>query len=335
MSDAMRAVGYRKSLPISDPESLVDVEVPIPAIGPHDLLVQVEAVSINPADTKVRLGNNPGGKIKIIGYDAAGVVTAVGEKVTRFTVGDEVWYAGSVRRQGTNAQFHAVDEHVVGHKPASLSFAEAAALPLATITAWETLEKYPLESRKRAGGTLLVLGGAGGVGSSLIQLARALTDLTVVATASRPESAKWATDLGAHHIANHHNLVESVFEVAPEGVDYVLSPFSEHVINDLATIVRPGGHVVAIDEPEGLELLPLKDKSISWHWEWMFTRPVFAPTDPAQHELLEQAARLVDEGRLRTTLTTQLGPINAATLRDAHARVEGFTTIGKIVVAGW
>jgi NADPH2:quinone reductase len=329
MSDVMCAVGYRKNLPISDPESLVDVEVPIPMPGPHDLLVAVEAVSVNPADTKVRASSDPGGKIKILGYDAAGVVTAVGENVTRF--GDEVWYAGSIARQGTNAQFHAVDEHVVGHKPASLTFAEAAALPLTTITAWETLEKLPLQSRKRPGGTMLVLGGAGGVGSALIQLARTLTDLTVVATASRPQSAKWATDLGAQHIANHHNLVESVLDVAPDGVDYVLSPFSAHVIDDLATIVRPGGHIVAIDEPQGLELLPLKNKSISWHWEFMFTRPLFVPTDPSHHELLEQAARLVDEGRLRTTITTQLGPINAATLREAHGRVEGSTAIGKVV----
>ncbi|RKR91111.1 zinc-binding alcohol dehydrogenase family protein [Micromonospora pisi] len=334
MNDVMRAVGYRRNLPITDPESLLDAEAPIPAPGPNDLLVRVEAVSVNPVDVKVRAGVDPGGELKVLGFDAAGVVTAVGDRVSRFTVGDEVYYAGSIGRPGSNAQYQVVDEHVVGHKPTSLSFAEAAALPLTTITAWEALfDRFALTEKST--GTLLVLGAAGGVGSVAVQLARTLTELTVVGTASRPESRQWVTELGAHQVVDHRNLVEAVRAVAPDGVDYLISPFTAGNIERYAEIVRPGGHIVAIDEPEGLDLLPLKAKSISWHWEFMFTRPLFLPTDPAQHELLEEVARLVDAGRVRTTMTSQLGPINAANLRRAHELVETSSTIGKLVLAGF
>ena len=223
MTETMRAVAYRKSLPISDPASLEDVELPVPTPGPRDLLVRVEAVSVNPVDTKVRKGNDPGGQPKVLGYDAAGVVTAVGGDVTLFDVGDEVYYAGSITRPGTNAQFHVVDERIVGHKPRTLGFAEAAALPLTTITAWETLfDRFRLGAD--ATGTLLVLAAAGGVGSMALQLARALTGLTLVGTASRPESRQWALDLGAHHVVDHHDLVADVRAVAPDGVNYVLLP---------------------------------------------------------------------------------------------------------------
>ncbi|MEE6258824.1 zinc-binding alcohol dehydrogenase family protein [Plantactinospora sonchi] len=335
MTELMPAVGYRRSLPITDPESLIDVEVPVPTPGPHDLLVRVEAVSVNPVDTKVRTLNDPGGELKILGYDAAGVVSEVGDQVTRFAVGDEVYYAGSIGRPGTNARFHLVDEHVVGHKPRNLSFAEAAALPLTTITAWESLfDRFRLT--EGSDGTLLVLGAAGGVGSMAIQLARTLIpQLTVIGTASRPESRQWVTDLGAHHVVGHRNLVDEVRAVAPAGVDYLISPFTAGNIERFAEIVRPNGHIVAMDEPEGLELLPLKAKSISWHWEFMFTRPLFLPTDPTQHELLERTARLVDEGRVGSTMTNELGPINAATLRRAHEMLESWSTIGKVVVAGF
>ncbi|MFD0783669.1 zinc-binding alcohol dehydrogenase family protein [Micromonospora azadirachtae] len=334
MNDLMRAVGYRRSLPITDPESLTDAEIPVPTPGPHDLLVRVEAVSVNPVDVKVRAGNDPGGELKVLGYDAAGVVVAVGERVGRFAVGDEVWYAGSIGRPGTNAQFHTVDERVVGHKPKTLDFAEAAALPLTTITAWETLfDRFRLA--KGATGTLLVVGGAGGVGSMAVQLARALTDLTVIGTASRPESRQWVSELGAHHVVDHHDLVDSVRAVAPDGVDYLISAFTAGNVERYAEIVRPGGQITAIDDPEELDVLPLKAKSIAWHWEFMFTRPLFLPTDPGQHELLEEVARLVEAGSLRTTLTRRLGPINAENLRRAHELVETYATIGKVVVAGF
>jgi NADPH2:quinone reductase len=335
MTNTMRAVAYRKPLPIADPASLEDVELPVPEPGPRDLLVRVEAVSVNPVDFKVRTGNDPGGQPKVLGYDAAGVVVAAGHDVTLFTPGDEVYYAGAINRPGTNAQFHVVDERVVGHKPRTLSFAQAAALPLTTITAWEALfDRFRLTTG--SSGTLLVLGAAGGVGSMIIQLARALTGVTVIGTASRPESRQWALDLGARHVVGHHDLVADVKSVAPDGVDYVFSPYTAGMIETFAEVLKPGGAITAIDEPEGLELLPLKPKSISFHWEFMFTRPTFQPPDMiAQHHLLERVAGLVDGGRLRTTVTAELSPINADTLRRAHEMVEGGHMVGKVVLAGF
>jgi zinc-binding alcohol dehydrogenase family protein len=335
MTETMRAVAYRTSLPISDPASLEDVELPVPAPGPRDLLVRVEAVSVNPVDTKVRKGNDPGGLPKVLGYDAAGVVTAVGSDVTLFAVGDEVYYAGSIDRPGTNAQFHVVDERIAGHKPRTLGFAEAAALPLTTITAWETLfDRFRLGADST--GTLLALAAAGGVGSMVLQLARSLTGLTVIGTASRPESRQWARDFGAHEVVDHHDLVANVRGVAPDGVDYVFSPNTRDMIEPFAELLRPGGEITAIDEPEGLELLPLKPKSITFHWELMFTRPLHETDDMiAQHDLLERVAELVDAGTIRTTLSTELGPIEAATLRRAHEMLESGHTVGKVVVAGF
>ncbi|WP_431905054.1 zinc-binding alcohol dehydrogenase family protein [Amycolatopsis thermoflava] len=330
----MRAVAYRKSLPVTDPAALEDVELPVPEPGPHDLLVRVEAVSVNPVDTKVRAGSDPGGEPRVLGFDAAGVVTATGAEVTLFRPGDEVYYAGTIDRPGTNAEYHVVDERIVGPKPRSLSFAQAAALPLTTITAYETLH-----DRFRVGqdstGTLLVLAGAGGVGSILIQLARALTGLTVVATASRPESRDWVRSLGAHHVADHRDLVASVREVAPDGVDYVFSPNTAGRIEEFAELLRPGGAITAIDEPPGLELLPLKGKSISFHWELMFTRPLHGWDLIAQHNLLAHVAELVDAGVVRTTLTTELKPINASTVRQAHELTETGRTVGKTVISGF
>ncbi|MEV4507366.1 zinc-binding alcohol dehydrogenase family protein [Dactylosporangium sp. NPDC049525] len=306
---------------ISTSRGLKDVELPVPAPGPRDLLVQVRAVSVNPVDYKVRRG----GGDKVLGWDAAGVVTAVGSEVSLFAPGDEVYYAGSIDRPGSNSRLHLVDERIVGRKPRSLGFAAAAALPLTTITAWETLfDRFGLEAG--AAGTLLVLGAAGGVGSMVIQLARALTGLTVIGTASRDESRKWVLDLGAHDVVDHHDL--------PEGVDYIFSPSTAGRIERFAEILRPGGAITAIDEPEGLDLLPLKAKSISFHWELMFTRPLFQTPDMiAQHDLLNRVADLVDAGTVRSTLTTRLSPITAATLTRAHEMVEDGHMVGKVVVA--
>lgn len=306
---------------ISTANGLQDVELPVPAPGPRDLQVRVRAVSVNPVDYKVRRG----GGDKVLGWDAAGVVVAVGSEVSLFAPGDEVYYAGSIDRPGSNSRLHLVDERIVGHKPRSLDFAAAAALPLTTITAWETLfDRFRLDAGST--GTLLVLGAAGGVGSMVIQLARALTGLTVVGSASRDESRKWALDLGAHDVVDHHDL--------PEGVDYIFSPSTAGRIERFAEILRPGGAITAIDEPEGLDLLPLKAKSISFHWELMFTRSLFQTPDMiAQHELLDRVAQLVDAGAIRSTLTTLLSPINAATLTRAHEMVEDGHMVGKVVVA--
>lgn len=306
---------------ISTSHGLQDVELPAPAPGPRDLQVQVRAVSVNPVDYKIRRS----GGDKVLGWDAAGVVVAVGSEVSLFAPGDEVYYAGAIDRPGSNSRLHLVDERIVGRKPRSLDFAAAAALPLTTITAWETLfDRFRLDAGST--GTLLVLGAAGGVGSMVIQLARALTGLTVVGSASRDESRKWALDLGAHDVVDHHDL--------PEGVDYIFSPSTAGRIERFAEILRPGGAITAIDEPEGLNLLPLKAKSISFHWELMFTRSLFQTPDMiAQHELLDRVAELVDAGTIRSTLTTLLSPINAATLTRAHEMVEGGHMVGKVVVA--
>jgi zinc-binding alcohol dehydrogenase family protein len=330
MADQMRAVAYLRSLPVTDPESLIDLTLPVPEPGPHDLLVRVEAVSVNPADVKMRAGNDPGGRPRVLGYDAAGTVVRTGTEVTRFRPGDEVFYAGSIARPGTDSQFHLVDERITGRKPVSLDFAQAAALPLTALTAWESLFDR-LRLTAESTGTLLVLGAAGGVGSILVQLAHKLTDLTVIGTASRAESKDWALEMGADQVINHHDG----FDHLADSVDYVFSPHSAGMVDTFATILRPYGSVVAIDEPDGLDLLPLKSKSLAWHWELMFTAALHDPESDAQHRILTQVAELVDKGVLRSTMTECIEGISAATLRDAHAAVEKGSSIGKTVLAGF
>ncbi|WP_346055959.1 zinc-binding alcohol dehydrogenase family protein [Amycolatopsis dongchuanensis] len=331
MSTRTSAVGSFRSLPVDDPDALVDVEIEVGEPGPHDLLVEVRAVSVNPVDVKVRAGFGSADEPKVLGFDAAGVVRAVGTEVRAFAPGDEVYYAGSINRTGSNAGLQLVDSRIAGHKPASLDFAEAAALPLTTITAWEGLfDRFRLG--RDATGTLLVVSAAGGVGSMVLQLARKLTRLEIVGTASRPESAEWARELGAHHIADHHDLVREVRKVAPGGVQYVFSPVSGQNVEAYAELLTPRGEVVAIDEPEGMDLLPLKSKSLTWHWELMFTRPLYEPESTAQRELLDEVARLVDAGELRTTLTTRLSGLTAENVREAHRMVERGSMIGKVVI---
>jgi NADPH2:quinone reductase len=324
-----RAVAAQGAGPV---DVLTDVELDTPTPGPQDLLVDVRAVSVNPVDVKLRGGALPGGEgPQVLGYDAAGVVVAVGEEVTAYAVGDEVYYAGSIARPGSNQQFQLVDQKVAGRKPASLDFAEAAALPLTTITAWETLfERWRLRSDST--GTLLVMGAAGGVGSIIVQLARQLTGLTVIAAVGRPESGEWVQGLGAHHVVDRTDLVAEVAAIVPRGVDFVLSPFSAGMVETYSEVMAVGGSVVAIDEPEGLDTLPLKWKSQGWHWEFMFTRVLHEPESTAHRELLDEVSRLIDAGTLRTTLGTRLSPLDAATLQEAHRLLESSATIGKVVV---
>ncbi|MDR7280464.1 zinc-binding alcohol dehydrogenase family protein [Catenuloplanes atrovinosus] len=335
MSETMRAVAYRRSLPIDHPESLVDVELPVPEPRGHDLLVRVHAVSVNPVDTKVRRGGDPRDGLRVLGFDASGVVVAAGPDVTRFAAGDEVFYAGSIGRSGSDAELHLVDERIAGPKPATLTHAEAAALPLTSITAWEALFEK-LRVTRSSTGTLLVVGGAGGVGSMVIQLARRLTGLTVIATASRPESRDWALRMGAHHVIDHRGgLADATLAVVPDGVDLVFTAFSEAApIGEYERLTAPFGQIVAIDDPETLDVAVLKPKSISWHWELMFTKPLRLPDDDSQHRLLGEVSRLVDAGELRSTITEELAPIGAEALRKAHALVESGTVIGKVVVSG-
>lgn len=327
----MTAIGSYAGLPIDHPDALQDVDIPVPELRPHDVLVRVQAVSVNPVDIKRRGSLDTSTTPVILGFDAAGIIEAVGPQVRTLVVGDEVWYAGDVSRPGTNAEFHAVDERIVSRKPKSLSFKDSAALPLTTITAWEALfERFGLTAEST--GDLLVLGAAGGVGSAMIQLAKKLTGVRAIATASRDDSRNWALGLGADVVINHHNLHDEAVEVAPEGVDYVFSPHSAGNVDTYAAITRPFGHITAIDEPEGLDLLPLKAKSIAWHWELMFTRPLYSYDLIAQQQLLAAAAELVDRGELRSTITTAIDEFSAAGLREAHRLVESGRMIGKVVV---
>ncbi|WP_214102858.1 zinc-binding alcohol dehydrogenase family protein [Acrocarpospora catenulata] len=328
MADMMRVVGFRENV-------AVDAEMPIPSPEGHDLLVRIEAVSVNPLDVIERARRSAKPELGILGYDAAGVVEAVGGQAALFQPGDEVYYAGSIARPGTNTEYHLVDERVVGRKPAGLDFAAAAALPLTTITAWETLhDRFRLA--REATGTMVVVGAAGGVGSMLLQLARQqFPDLTLIGTASRPESRAWAEEMGAHHVVDHHgDLAAAVLEIAPQGVEYVFSPYSAGKLTAYATMLKPFGQVTALDQVDA-RASELFAKSLTWHWEMMFSRPLYAPGDTTHHDLLNVVAELVDAGQLRGTMTKRLGPIGAATLAEAHQLMESARSIGKVVVAGW
>ncbi|WP_084700797.1 zinc-binding alcohol dehydrogenase family protein [Streptacidiphilus anmyonensis] len=336
----MPAVAYRTSLPVDHPDSLLDLELPVPRPGPRDLLVQVEAVAVNPVDYKVRQNADPGGEPRVLGWDASGTVVGVGADVELFEVGDQVYYAGALDRPGVDARYHAVDERLVGRKPTTLSHTEAAALPLTSLTAWEGLfERLGL----RAGGleqdgTLLVTAAAGGVGSMVTQLARALTGLTVVGTASRPETAEFARRMGAHHVVDHRRpLVEQLAEAAPGGVDHVFGTAgTDRNLAAYAETLKPFGGIVAVDDFDSLDIGLLKAKSISFHWEFMFTRSMFrTPDQVTQHRILTEVARLVDAGVLASTATSDLGPVNAANLREAHRIMEAGTAVGKLTLTGF
>ena len=337
----MKAVGYKKSLPIDAADALIDFEAAKPEPKGRDIRVAVKAISANTVAYKVRKrAEPPAGEIKILGFDAAGVVDAVGPDVSLFKPGDEVWYAGSIQRQGTNSEFHLVDERIVGHKPKTLSFAQSAALPLTSITAWELLfDRLGVQPGKSVDPrTLLIIGGAGGVGSILIQLARRLTGLTVVATASRPESSKWCLELGAHHVIDHSKPMKdqiAVLKVPPVALIAALTNTEQHFAA-LADVVAPQGKLGLIDDPASLNVNLLKGKAVSLHWESMFTRSSFQTDDMiAQHNLLDDVASLIDNGVLRTTLDKVLGKINAANLKQAHALLEGGRSTGKLVLEGW
>jgi zinc-binding alcohol dehydrogenase family protein len=337
----MKAVGYRKSLAIEDAESLVDFDAAKPEPQGRDIRVAVKAVSVNPVDGKVRKrAAPPEGETKILGYDAAGVVDAVGPDVTLFKPGDEVFYAGSIQRQGTNSEFHLVDERIVGAKPKTLSFTQAAALPLTSITAWELLfDRLAVQPGKSVDPrTLLIIGGAGGVGSILIQLARRLTGLTVVATASRPESQKWCLELGAHAVIDHARPMKEQIEklkFPPVALIASLTATDQHY-KALADIIAPQGKFGLIDDPPEFNVAVFKGKAVSIHWESMFTRSSFQTVDMiGQHHLLNDVADLIDKGVLRTTLDQTFGAINAANLKRAQALIESGKSRGKIVLEGW
>lgn len=337
----MKAIAYRQSLPITHDEALIDIDLPAPQAQGRDLLVAVKAISVNPVDVKIRANAPPAeGAAKVIGWDAAGVVQAVGPDVTMFKTGDEVWYAGDLTRPGTNSELHLVDERIVGHKPRTLDFAQAAALPLTAITAWELLFERLQVSRDKGvtGKSLLVIGAAGGVGSILVQLARQLTGLTVIGTASREDTADWVKELGAHHVIDHSKpLNEEIARLGLPPVTYVAAlNQTDHHWPAIAELVAPQGKVALIDDPAAIDVRVLKRKSVSLHWEFMFTRSMFETDDMAQqHQLLDDVAQLVDTGVIKTTLGERYGAINAANLKRAHALIESNRAKGKIVLEGF
>ncbi|QSL87211.1 NADPH:quinone reductase [Pseudomonas fluorescens] len=337
----MKAIAYYASLPISDAKSLQDIELPEPVAGPRDLLVEVKAISVNPVDTKVRQNVAPeNGAAKVLGWDVAGVVKAVGSDVTLFKAGDKVFYAGSIARAGGNSELHVVDERIVGHMPKSLGFAEAAALPLTAITAWELLfERLQIsEGSNDQGQSLLIVGAAGGVGSILTQLAKQLTGLKVIGTASRAQTRDWVSALGADLVIDHSQpLSEELKRAGIASVTHVasLTQTDQH-LPQLVEALAPQGKLALIDDPKSLDISLLKRKSLSLHWEFMYTRSLFETPDMIeQHKLLNRVAELIDAGTLKTTLGEHFGVINAANLRRAHELLESGKAKGKIVLEGF
>jgi zinc-binding alcohol dehydrogenase family protein len=335
----MKAVAFTHSRPIDHDDALIDIDIPVPEPRHHDLLVEVKAVSVNPVDTKIRRNDEPLGERRVLGFDAAGIVRAVGPDVTNFGIGDEVFYAGVPNRPGSNAEFQLVDDRIVGRKPKTLSFAEAAALPLTSLTAWEMLfDRFRIPRDQTAQGNLLIVGGAGGVGSIAIQLAAQLTDLTVIATASRPETIDWCKSLGADHVIDHHKDFAAQFKAleldAPEHI-FCVTHQAQHWMA-LTQLLAPEGAIGIIETSAPLDVSALSRKCGAVHTEFMFTRGLLqTKTMSAQHRTLEAIAHLVDNGTLRTTMTENYGAISAANLRRAHAAIEAGSVRGKIVLAGF
>ena len=334
----MKAIGYTNAGPISAENALIEFALDTPQPGPKDLLVEVCGISVNPVDVKLRAGVQPDNGPRILGFDAAGIVKKVGADVTRFQPGDEVFYAGNITRPGTNAAFHVVDERIVGRKPSSLGFAEAAGMPLTTITAWEILfDSFCLKEGEGAGEALLVIGGAGGVGSILIQLAKKLTGLTVIATASRDDTRTWVKKMGADHVVNHRNPLDEEIKslgIAPRYVA-ALTHTGRH-FNSIIELIKPRGHIAVIDDPESLDVVPLKSKALSVSWEFMFTRSMFQTDDmDAQHRLLNRVSELLDKGIIISTVNKHGGALTVENLRSAHEFQESGTAIGKTVLDGF
>ncbi len=337
----MKAIGYKAAGALDREDALIDIELERPSAKGRDILVEVRAISVNPVDTKIRKNVAPeAGRAKVLGWDAVGKVVEIGDAVTSFKPGDEVFYAGSLIRPGANSQFHVVDERIVGRKPGTLSDAQAAALPLTAITAWEMLFDR-LDIRKPVPGAanaVLIVGGAGGVGSIAIQLVRALTGLTVIATASRPETQAWVKELGAHHVVDHSKPIAA--QVAALGIGapaFVFSTTETHRhLAEIIELIAPQGRFGLIDDPDGLDIMGFKRKAVSAHWELMFTRSIFETPDmDEQGKLLNDVANLIDQGKIRTTITKTFSPINAANLMKAHGIIESGKSRGKIVLEGF
>jgi len=339
MEKTMKAIGFKQSLPITEKESFIEFETEKPTPDGYDLLVKISAISVNPVDFKIR-GSAAKDTIldtpKIIGWDAVGIVEEVGEKTSRFKVGDQVYYAGDITRSGSNAEYQLIDERIVGHKPKNLTNAEAAAIPLTGLTAWESLfDRIKVNPETDKGKTVLILAGAGGVGSIAIQLAKKLGGLTVIATASRSESENWCKELGADFVVNHRDLKAELKKIGHSQVDYILDFVDINGYWEIiAEIIKPQGHIVSITgSSDPLNLALLKTKSVSFSWELMYTRSMYNTDDiEQQHQILNKIAELLDAGTLKTTLTTTLNGFNVENLKEAHRMQESGKTIGKTVI---
>ena len=334
----MKAIGYKQAGPISADDSLIEFETAMPEVGPHDLLVEVKGISVNPVDVKIRAMpqfDPEEGQTKIIGWDAAGIVKEVGGKVSRFKVGDEVFYAGEFTKAGSNAEFQTVDERIVGKKPKSLGFSESAGFPLTSITAWEILfDSFALKEGDGEGESILIIGAAGGVGSILIQLAKKLTGLKVIATASRPDTIEWVKKMGADHVINHReSLVDQMKELKLQPKYVAALNGTEQHFPGIVELIKPRGHIALIDDPQTLDIASIKLKSLSFSWEFMFARSLFQTEDmDAQHKLLNRVSELIDNGTIITTVTNNLGVMSAVSLKEAHTQQESGRVIGKNVL---
>lgn len=346
----MKAIGYLNSLAIKQQDSLIDIELPVPTPTGRDLLVKVEAISVNPVDTKIRANVAPeDDQFKVLGWDAVGEVVDAGDQSQLYKKGDKVWYAGDLTRPGANSEYHLVDERIVGRKPSSIANAEAAAFPLTAITAWELLfdrlglqQNAAIQTNEQTGTRqerILVIGAAGGVGSILVQLAAQLTNAVVIGTASRPESRQWLTDLGADYVIDHRlPLSQELKRIGIDNVSHVISlNATDQHFDEIIESLEPQGKIALIDDPQTpLDIMKLKVKAISLHWEFMYTRSMFNTHDiEKQHELLNSVADLIDAGKIKNTLGENYGRINAENLKRAHATLENGQTIGKIVLEGF
>lgn len=335
----MKAIGFKQSLPITEEESFIEFETAKPSPTGYDLLVKISAISVNPVDFKIRQSAAKDTVLdtpKIIGWDAVGTVEAVGDKTSRFKIGDQVYYAGDITRSGSNAEYQLIDERIVGKKPENLTKAEAAAIPLTGLTAWESLfDRIKVNPETDKGKTVLILAGAGGVGSIAIQIAKKVAGLTVIATASRPETKDWCKQLGANHVVNHRDLKTELDKIGHPEVDYILDFVDINGYwETIAEIIKPQGHIVSITgSSDPLNLVLLKSKSVSFSWELMYTRSMFTTDDiDKQHHILNNMADLLDDGSLKTTLTTTLEGFTVENLKQAHEMQESGKTIGKTVI---
>ncbi|MGE6356612.1 zinc-binding alcohol dehydrogenase family protein [Flavobacterium sp. NPDC079362] len=335
----MKAIGFKTSLPITEKESFIEFETPKPIPGARDLLVKISAVSVNPVDFKIRQNSAKDTVLetpKIIGWDAVGIVEAIGEKVSLFNIGDEVFYAGDITRQGSNAEYQIIDERIVGRKPKSLSIEEAVVMPLTGVTAWEILfDRIRINPEKDKGKSILIIGGAGGVGSIAIQLAKKIAGLTVIATASRPETIAWCKEQGADFVVNHKDLIASVHEAGFQYVDFILDFVDTNSYWDIMVeLIKPQGHIASITgSNDPVALNKLKNKSVSFSWELMYNRSMFETEDmQEQHNILNKIADLLDNGTIKSTLNETLTGLTADNFKKAHKLLESGKTIGKIAI---